>query len=274
MLKGVQFWFTQLTLIQALCLWSLREDDDEPTHGHGSQPRALVEYWLDSAGSKRAPAPRDDTKNGGPPLHPFVAAAAELAILAMETKQPERFCWIDESGVVSRVGSRLLDSTRSLRKHNLWIPPSVGWSALEPRAQQLVADVLLLLNLAERGDKPDELEQRQERANRADLPRCLTRDRAPLDPARTVGMAYTSTPGTNCTDGCPFELCPYPPKGAQQPRVELSGAFCRRQQTLVSRRRPGRGTGSWQGIGRRKMRQFWAEMADRAQGARPKPDID
>lgn len=272
MLKSVRYWFSQLTLIQALCLWSLREDEDEPAPGHGSQPRALVEYWLDSAGTRANPTSRENRKYGGAPLHPFVAAAAELAVLALETRQPERFCWIDESGVVSRVGSRLLESSRSIRKHHLWIPPSVGWSALEPRAQQLVADVLLLLNLAERGEKPTELQQRQERANRSDLPPCLTRDRTPLDPARTIGMAYTSAPGTNCVDGCPFELCPYPPKGAQ--RVELSGAFCRRQQTLVSTRRFRRRTSSWQGIGQRRMRQFWTEMADRAQGTRPKPDVD
>ena len=276
MLKGAQFWFSQLTLIQALCLWSLREDHKEHTHGHGSQPRALVEYWLECAGSMRTNAARRDSKKSvAAPLHPFVATAAELAILALETGQPERFCWIDESGVVSRVGSRLEDSARDNRKHSLWIPPSVGWSTLAPRAQQLVADVLLLLNLAERGEQPSEVEQRQERANRHDLPPCLVKDRGPLDPERTVGTAYTSTPGTNCVDGCHFELCPYPPKGAQPARVELSEGFCRRQRTLLNRKRLWRRrTGSCQGISRRQLQRFWTTMADRARGTHTETDAD
>jgi hypothetical protein len=88
------------------------------------------------------------------------------------------------------------------RKQNLWIPPSTGWVALEPRAQQLVADVLILLNLAERGEDPRRIEQRLQRADRGDLPPCLTTNREPLDPKRTVGAAAGSAPGTNCMDGC------------------------------------------------------------------------
>ena len=121
------------------------------------------------------------------------------------------------------------------RKHRLWIPPSAGWTALNGRAQQLVADVLLLLNLADRGDQPRERERRLKRSNRYDLPPCITRYRAALEPGLTVGTAASSAPGTSCVDGCAFELCPYPPKGAQ-PRVEMSEAFCRRQQTLLTRR--------------------------------------
>jgi len=82
-----------------------------------------------------------------------VVEAIRLAVLALETGQPERFIWIDESGVAARIGSRPANPGAP-RKHNLWIPPSTGWTALQPRAQQLVADVLLLLNLAERGARP------------------------------------------------------------------------------------------------------------------------
>jgi hypothetical protein len=210
--------------------------------------------------------------NTGTPLHPFVAKAAELAMLALETGQPERFCWIDESGVVSLVGSRLIGPSRGTRKHHLWIPPSIGWSALDPRAQQLVADVLLLLNLAERGGEPSVIEQRLQRANRPNLPPCLTRDREPLAPGRTVGMADMSAPGTNCADGCAFQLCPYPPKGTQPQRVELSEAFCRRQRTLLSKTFKGRQTGSWQGIPRTTLKKFWTEMAERARGAPPRTE--
>jgi hypothetical protein len=35
----------------------------------------------------------------------------------------------------------------------------MGWSGLDRHAQQLVADVLLLLNLAERGEQPGKIEQ-------------------------------------------------------------------------------------------------------------------
>jgi hypothetical protein len=73
--------------------------------------------------------------------HPFVAEAGRLAVRALETGQPDRYMWIDESGVVSRVGSSPA-KPHSRRKHNLWIPPSTGWTALNARAQQLVADVL------------------------------------------------------------------------------------------------------------------------------------
>ena len=120
------------------------------------------------------------------------------------------------------------------RRHRLWIPPSAGWSALNGRAQQLVADVLLARNLAERGDLPHERERRLRRSNRDDLPPCITRYREALEPGLTVGTAVTIVPGVSCVDGCVFELCPYPPKGGL-PRVELSEAFCRRQLILLTR---------------------------------------
>jgi len=133
----------------------------------------------------------------------------------------------------------------------------------------LVADVLLLLSLAERGDQPQERERRLKRANRSDLPPCITRARDSLDPGRTVGTATSSAPGTTCVDGCAFELCPYPPKGAQ-PRVEMGEAFCRRQQTLLLRRSPGRRRAPWQQMPPAQLNTFWAEMADRARGSRPR----
>ena len=70
-------------------------------------------------------------------------------------------------------------------------------------------------------------------------------------------------------DGCAFELCPYPPKGAQ-PRVEMSEAFCRRQQTLLLIRSPGRRRAPWQQMAPAQLNTFWAEMADRARGSRPR----
>ena len=145
----------------------------------------------------------------------FFTILAALAVLALKTGRAQRYCWIDESGVVAQVGSRNTGIETGHRNRKLSIPPSAGWTALNGRPQQLVADVLLLLNLAERGDQPRDCDRRLKRANRSDLPPCITRSRDSLNPGRTVGTAVSSAPGTTCVDGCAFELCPYPPKGVQ-----------------------------------------------------------
>jgi hypothetical protein len=192
--------------------------------------------------------------------HPFVLEARDLAVRAIETGDPGRFIWIDESGVATTVGSA--SKPRDGRRGPLWIPASAGWTALDGRAQQLVADVLLLLNLAERGAKPADRERRLQRARRNDLPPCLSEDRRHLDPGRTVGMVKRSPPGSNCRDGCAFDLCPYPPKGEQPYRVELSEAFCRRQQQLLDRRSAR--TAPWQAALAKELKAFWIEMEQRA----------
>jgi hypothetical protein len=259
MLKRARFWFTRLTLLHALTLWNLPDGATvtRPERGHGSDPAQQVRQWLDLHGRQRQ--------------HPFVEAAAELCVRALESRQPERFLWIDECGVAGHVGSQTA-SPGALRKHQLWIPPSTGWSALHQRAQQLLADVLLLLNLAERGDWPDDRLRRLRRTDRPDLPPCLTRDRGPLDPSRTVVHAVASRAGSNCRDDCAFELCPYPPKGVGRHRVELGQAFCRAQSTLLSRSRSPLHPGArWQrGTRTGELRRFWEQMGDRAQNtARP-----
>jgi NACHT domain len=255
MLRRTSFWFTRLTLVHALCLWSLA---DGPVHHSAAMLRArrrdadhdtLVEHW--------APF------SGGRAEHPFVVEARKLAVWALETGQPERFIWIDESGVVAKIGSRPANPG-SPRKHNLWVPPSTGWTALHPRAQKLVADVLLLLNLAERGE-PRDRNRRLRRTSRPDLPPCLAGNRSPLDPTRTVGMAATSEPGSNCRRGCPFELCPYPPKGEENYRIELSEAFCRRQHALMSGGSVRRRAAPWQEALPGDLKQFWKQMGQRSQ---------
>jgi hypothetical protein len=267
MLKGTEYWFSQLTLIQALCLLSLSDQPRQSADQHGAKPEAIVQHWLDVAG-------RESTDRNQPAAvpaepHPFVHEAAQLAVLALKTGKPQRYLWIDEAGVVGQVGSRKASGGTSYRKHRLWIPPSAGWTALNGRAQQLVADVLLLLNLADRGDQPPDSERRLKRSNRYDLPPCITRYRPALDPGLTVGTAASAAPGTNCVDGCAFELCPYPPKGTQ-PRVEMSEAFCRRQQTLLTRRPLSRRRAPWEEMRRGQLVQFWAEMGNRARGSRPR----
>lgn len=265
MLENAGFWFSQLTLIQALCLWEMPEPDDRRSTApgsqlrqdgrardrgqpHGSDPGAIVGRWLELASH------RD---------HPFVAEAGRLAVRALETRRPQRFLWIDECGVVSKVGSRAARD-RTYRQHNLWIPPSTGWATLDPRAQQLVADVLLVLNLAERGQEPTKIEQRLKRIDRGDLPPCLGQDRDPLDPMRTVGA--DTAPGSNCRDGCPFGLCPYPPNGKQPYRAELSEAFCHRQLTLLSEGWTRSNPARWQTAPRGNLARFWQQMGDRARG--------
>jgi NACHT domain len=256
MLRGTGFWFTRLTLVHALCLWSL---PDGPAHARrrDSGQGTLVEHW---------PA-----FPGGQPEHPFVVEARKLAVWALETEQPERFIWIDESGVAAKIGSRPSNPT-SQRKHNLWIPPSTGWTALHPRAQKLIADVLLLLNLAERGE-PADRNRRLQRTDSRDLPPCLAGNRSSLDPTRTVGMAATSEPGSNCHRGCPFELCPYPPKGEQNYREELSEAFCRRQHSLMTGGWVRRRAAPWQEALAGELKQFWKQMGQRAQPAENDRDM-
>jgi hypothetical protein len=291
-----RFWYTQLTLLQSLTLWALADSPDStPGYGAvgtGASPRRRVDQWLSTAGtgteaerdrllqqraSRRRRADRRSSNAGRgvsaerTRLHPFVREAADLAVRALETAHPERFLWIDETGVINKVGSHPSDPTQP-RMHNLWIPPSTGWTALDRRAQQLVADVLLLLNLSDRGEA-DEHERHLRRANRNDLPPCLIGNRTTMQPDLSIARPGMSNPGSSCADGCAFGLCPYPPRGTPQ-RQELGEAFCRRQQTLLS---PwpthwfGRGPAPWQrtGLPRRKrarqgdLRLFWKTMADR-----------
>jgi hypothetical protein len=254
MLKRTRFWFTRLTLLHALTLYELCDDVEanDASGSRGSDPGEQVRQWL--------ALPDGETQ------HPFVDGAADLCVWALRTGQPERFLWIDESGVAAQIGSQTAQLGEQ-RKHNLWIPPSTGWSALHPRAQQLLADVLLLLNLAERDDWPESRLRRLQLTGRPDLPPCLTRDRAPLDPSRTVVRTAASQAGSNCRDGCAFELCPYPPKGLDGYRAELSEAFCRAQTTLLSRSRfPVRPQTRWQrSTNLAELRTFWERMGRRAE---------
>jgi hypothetical protein len=254
MIERSRFWFTRLTLLHALTLWDLPDgaDSTRPAHGHGSDPAKQVHQWLALPGAE--------------PQHPFVEAAAELCVWALESRQPERFLWIDECGVATHVGSYTTQHGED-RKHQLWIPPSTGWSTLHERAQQLLGDVTLLLNLAERADWPEDRLRRLRHTDRPDLPPCLTRDRSPLDPSRTVVRTADSQAGSNCLDDCGFNLCPYPPRGLDGHRVELSQAFCRAQSTLLSRSRSLlHPEAKWQRSTRLgELGRFWDLMGQRAQ---------
>jgi hypothetical protein len=249
MLKKAEFWFSRLTLLQALCLWRLAGAGRKP--GEPVDPRrdveARVKHWIGWPGDREE--------------HRFVLEAAKLVMAAIRTGRPERYIWIDESGVTTKVGSSA-PQAKTDAVHKLWIPQSSGWLVLHPRAQQLVADVLILLNLAERGATGEARERRLKLINIPQLPHCLCDERDHLRPFVPPG-APASTRG--CKTGCPVGLCPYPSKRDQPYRVELSEAFCRNQRELVGRwGRPSPGSAPWQDASGAELRQFWTAMEERA----------
>ncbi|GAA1935128.1 NACHT domain-containing protein [Kitasatospora viridis] len=266
LLKHSTFWFTRLTLLQALTLWALPDDvnADQPMRGHGSDPRGQVREWLTLDG------PHQEE-------HPLVKAAEKLAVRALQTRRPERFLWIDEVAVASSVGTEV-GLPGEPRAHNLWIPPSTGWSTLDPTAQQLLVDVLLLVVLAERAYRPKDLfrllELMSREQERIQLPSCMDLDRTRLDPVR--GAERTSAPGSNCTDKCRLRMCPYPAR-VEALRVEFSEVLCLHQRDLLRRWQPRswlylrfRREAAWQrGVPVAGLRHFWEQMGDRARDVKP-----
>jgi NACHT domain len=278
MLGHASYWFSEFTLVQALTLWSIPEGNDPPPapedtgKPRGDSPRPnpdqTVERWLDIIAGKSGGYRGRNARV----VHPFVEAAADLATRALAIRQPGRFLWMDESDVISRVGAgKPGRASPAGRKQRLWIPSSAGWSALDPEAQQLLADVLLLLNLIERGSAPDKISERLRQLSKPEraheLPPCITRDRRPLQPLLATGTSQAQPPGWGCLDGCQFRLCPYPPKGLQHHRTELGEEFCRRQDRLVRFLRLRRRTARWQGMSARRLRVFWSQMAERARSS-------
>jgi hypothetical protein len=278
MLSHASYWFSEFTLLQALTLWAIPEanepspaPEDAGQPGRDSprpDPDQAVERWLDIIAGKSGGYRGRDARV----VHPFVEAAADLATRALAIQQPGRFLWMDESDVIARIGAGKPGSAAPAgRRHRLWIPPSTGWSALDPEAQQLLADVLLLLNLIERGSAYEKISERLRQANKPErahaLPPCITRDRRPLKPLLATGTSEAQPPGWGCLDGCQFRLCPYPPKGLQHHRSELGEEFCRRQDRLVRFLRLRRRTARWQGMSARRLRAFWSQMAERARSS-------
>ncbi|MDE1687052.1 NACHT domain-containing protein [Streptomyces neyagawaensis] len=267
LLKQSTFWYTRLTLLHALTLWSLPDDvtADQPIRGPGSDPRGQVREWL-ALGDR------------GREEHPLVAGAAKLAVRALQTRRPERFLWIDEAALASCIGTEV-GAPGEQRAHNLWIPPSTGWSTLDPRAQQLLADVLLLMVLGERSHRPNESFPILERCARepARTPSCLRRDRTRLRPVR--GAERVAQPGSNCTHDCWLRMCPYPAK-VESLRMEFSEVFCLHQRDLLKKWQPWawaslrfRREAPWQrGVPVAGMRRFWDQMSDRARDIGPGTD--
>lgn len=159
--------------------------------------------------------------------HEFVREAAKLCRQALRNVRPERFLFDDATDVVSTA------------------PFQLAW-----RTSQLVGDVVLALNLNERGTVQSRIAFGEAR----ELPACLrtTRDRrAAVEPAPPVGT-------------CPFAgfksgecLCPYTYDSPDSNyRRELTRAFCRHQR-LSAGRVP------WHPrLKVKHVREFWSAMED------------
>lgn len=263
LLKHSTFWLTRLTLVQALALWALPDDvsTPQPMRGHGADPYGQVRQWL--------------ARTDGASEHPLVRAAGRLAVRALQTRRPERFLWIDEAETATGIGTEV-GSPGEQRFHDRWIAPSTGWSSLDPQAQQLLADVLVLEVLGERGYRPKELFRVLDRVrDETKLPSCLSKDRSRLDPVRAVESA--TQPGEYCRDDCGLGMCPYPAKAEKHLRLEFTEVFCLRQRDLLKAWQPR----SWMYLRLRRearwqravpvagMRRFWDEMGERARDVNP-----
>jgi hypothetical protein len=230
LLDGSAWWHTEMALIQTLTLCA-----------------------LDRAEPRRRDIFGQLYKYRRPPGHPLVREAARLCMNALvadrlfpgESSGPSRYLWIDEAGVAAKVGATEVPRDDVTK---LWIPPAAGWSALNPRAQQLVGETLVMLNLIEQADDaavgavegPDRTDRTSDRERRRAsayekgdrMPECLRsathRQRLRVDKA--------DPPAPNdetCPRSCDFGLCPYPQKYDPPFRGDLTETFCRGQVRLL-----------------------------------------
>jgi hypothetical protein len=254
LLEKSDFWFVQIGLIQALTLWLLGETDGSPDSVRDATSR--IRRWV------------------GESPHPFVKESARLCTLALEQRTPAKYIWVEEVEVVAKLGpsAELVDQTRDQWKldSERWIPRAGGWLTLDLRAQQLVADVVVLLNLADRGPTNDDREEALQRAAQSHLPPCMQRGggRAHLRVNRPLDDPTAGPPGSTCHPDCKMRLCPYPAPGESLSRGELDEAFCRAQQSLLQRSPSSKGRRAlrppWQhAASLSELREFWAQMERR-----------
>jgi hypothetical protein len=212
--------------------------------------------------------------------HPLVRATAKLACEALDAEPSERasYVWHDESVDVARSGVEL-----------------------QPNTSQLLAEVVLILNMNEQdwagasGEVPraDGQEVREDGENKRlevqrwavgtldILPSCIKLHRTRLLDAGTSA----------CVAGCPFHLCPYSSPGQRKTgqvalehahRGDPSAAFCLHQKRLLFlfshrvpewlRWRPPPFDGSprqrWPNpLRRQELRNYWGRMQARAEGS-------
>jgi hypothetical protein len=265
LLEATKWWYSQISLLQALALWSL----DGPAEEFGR--------WT------------------GTQHHPYVRATAKLCAEATKPAHrpdgtaptPGHFIWIDETGIAAKVGSR--SATPDVdASEGLWISPAAGWHTLKEPARQLVGDLLIFLNLVEADVEPaassrpatpdDRVRTREGRRRRvrdrgAFLPPCMIKSGhggllAAEDPA-----AEGDDDSTVC--GCCLKLCPYPGPEERPFRGELGETFCREQRRLLGARGllglrnggvPPWHERSWKPGNRRRttIGRFWRSMEERA----------
>jgi hypothetical protein len=257
LLERSSWWYSQVSLLQALTLWSL-------------DPRLNQEHDLRGRIEGKANSKDDARKN-----HPFVSEAAILCLDALDAAGGtaiEKFAWssyvwMDEAAIVTRVGT-----TQALPDTHLWVPIAVGWLSLQPRARQLVADILMLLNLME-GPASANTEWREEQRTGVleigtELPHCLAH-------ARRRGAIHGGRKDSKGAEtqgcGCGLGLCPLQQKPASPFRGELSETFCREQKRQLRGSKadvpPWVAYGGWALLSKRRTRkaleEFWGQMEKR-----------
>lgn len=140
--------------------------------------------------------------------HPFARRAAELGLRALDAGQWKPFVWADEAASIVTDGAEL-----------------------HPDTAQLLGDVVVTLNLTERGDWSDRAAEIQEHYTKRYLPHCLS-----TSPSREE--LRTRCPGPDGPGpSCEFGLCPYPPPWGTGARGDFSQAFCRARRDGANARR-------------------------------------
>jgi hypothetical protein len=237
LLDKTDYWYTRLTLLHAMTLWMLSE----------------------------SPRPRADQRQRlmrwcGEHSHPFVSAAAELCARALATRNPSPYIWIDETGIVAKLGQQTA-TVEANGGGSLWLTDSLGWVALRPRAVRLVADAMLMLNLTDglQSDNGAAVQhERIRRASKPTLPPCVMRagQRSYLSVLGGEHDRWWALPGVTCAGSCEFRLCPYPLTG-ETLRPEFSESFCRHVASVRAR-------SHWHDTRKGEHKNFWRDMERRA----------
>jgi hypothetical protein len=205
-------------------------------------------------------------EDAGP--HPYVKAAAGLCDRAIDEvlrdvedlrgREREnaardalgRYVWGDEGVLVSQQPAELdigevAQARRARTDGGIRTARPAG---LVDRAIQLVGDIVVLLNMNERGDE----QQRKSFAEKTALPYCMTL-------SRDRNEVFDKCRGE---PECVFGLCPYEPAiNRLSAHREISRGFCRHQQHHATRPagRPWGATAK-----RRELREFWEELEAKA----------
>ena len=258
LLEHAEFWYSRVSLLHAFTLWSLDAPGDEVPVAGAASRRGLAarrrKRELQESARRIVRGWNTDRS------HPFVAEAAALCELTLETRTPGRYLWIDQIGVASKLGPQE-SSPEHIGSSKLWISPAAGWLALDERARQLVGDIVVALNLIERTDSfvSDDRIQRAV----GPLPPCLT-DPGGREHLQAAGQESSRgpRPGSTCMHRCRMHLCPYPRPGDLPFRGELNEAFCLDQQRMLDS--DHRGPASWQSQQPvAELKEFWSQMEAR-----------